>query len=84
MITLSPEREAALLDEAKSDLVAHLIATRGASLVLLEEFEVAALLKSDPRTWEKNLPRVVIAPGVHRWQLSDILEFIERRKEAVA
>lgn len=81
MITLTPEQESAILSDAKSELVSHLIKTRGKELELLEAVEVSGILRMDKRTWEKLIPRVVIAPGVYRWQMADIVKFIEDRKE---
>jgi hypothetical protein len=81
MITLTKEQEKALLDSAKSELVRHLIKTRGKELELLEAFEVSGILRLDRRTWEKSIPRVTIAPGVYRYQMADVVKFIDDRKE---
>lgn len=81
MITHTPQQEASILEDAKCDLVSHMIKTRGKELELLEAVEVSGILRMDKRTWEKLIPRVVIAPGVYRYQMADIVAFIESRKE---
>lgn len=81
MITLTQQQEASIIADAKADLVSHLIKTRGKDLELLESVEVSGILRMDRRTWERLIPRVVIAPGVYRYQMADIVAFIESRKE---
>jgi hypothetical protein len=81
MITLTKEQEKALLESAKADFVRHLISTRGKELELLEAFEVSGILRLDRRTWEKSIPKVTISAGVYRYQMADVVKFIEDRKE---
>ena len=82
MISLTPEQELEIIDDAKRELVKALITNHGKK-VFLSKNEVAGILDWNPQTVMANLKPIdsTGSGGAVRFLLSDIEEHMEERKK---
>lgn len=82
-ITLTPAQLDAVLDEAKAEIVATVLAKHGDKLTLISKAQAAGLLDVDGKTLDSmGIPRVVLAAKKKiAYRLCDIAEFIEKNIE---
>lgn len=78
-LTLTPAQLDTVLDEAKAEVVATIMAKHGADLTLVSKAQAAGLLDVDSKTLDTlPIPRVVIAAKKKiAYRLSDLVKFIE-------
>ena len=82
MITLTPAQLDTLMAQVRADLVAKLMAEHKEAITLLSPAQAAGLLDINPQTLRgTDCPRVVIAPKVIKYRLSDITALIQRNLE---
>lgn len=82
-ITLTEDQLAQLMDTARAEIVASVLAKQHDKLTLVSKAQAAGLLDVDSKTLDSlPIPRVVIsAKKKIAYRLSDIAEFIEKNME---
>jgi hypothetical protein len=82
-ITLTEPQLDALIDSARAEIVASILAKQSDQLTLVSKAQAAGLLDVDSKTLDSlPIPRVVIAAKKKiSYRLADLAEFIEKNME---
>lgn len=80
-ITLSKKERADIIESARADMVRALIAEAGEELHLVSQSQAAGLLDCNVKTLDSiGVPKVVFSPTIIRYRISDLKDFIARKR----
>jgi hypothetical protein len=82
-ITLTEDQLAGIIESARAEIVATIMAKHGEELTLVSKAQAAGLLDVDGKTLDSmGIPRVVLAAKKKiAYRLSDLVKFIEANVE---
>lgn len=82
-ITLTPDQLASVIETARAEIVATILAKHSADITLVSKAQAAGLLDVDGKTLDSmGIPRVVLAAKKKiAYRLADIAKFIEANVE---